>query len=164
MNEAKIHMLFNHFPIIGSILCLLLLGYALISKKQDIITAALGLLVLVALLTIPAMLSGEGAEEIVEEMQGVNHDQIHEHEEMGEKAFILLEISGALALISLIGYRMKSGFTRIATLATFVTLLGASVLMGLTGSEGGKIRHPELSGTTAAPASGGEQENGEDHD
>ena len=46
------------------------------------------------------MYTGEGAEEIVEDMPTVGHHIIHEHEELAEKFAILMYITGFFGLIS----------------------------------------------------------------
>ncbi len=86
MNDAHLHLLFNHYPIIGTLFGVLFLGYGLFAKNKSILHAGLLLLFLMALLAIPTQLTGEGAEEIVEEL-GVDHDVIHAHEEAAELAF-----------------------------------------------------------------------------
>lgn len=166
MNQAHIHLLFNHFPIIGSIIAVLVLLSGIILKNQTVRYVAYGLFVFALLTTVPAFLSGEGAEEIVEAYPGVSHDIIHEHEEGAEAALWLMVISGVLAgIVFYLEYsaNLLASKVRIALLA--IALVNV-LFMARAGNSGGKIRHPELSGTviSAQPDSAGEKHEAEEHD
>ncbi len=54
-------------------------------------------MVFLALVTVPVYLSGEPAEEIVEDLAGVPHAFIEEHEEIAKVTLIATEVIGALA-------------------------------------------------------------------
>jgi len=155
MNQAHLHLLFNHFPVIGTILCLLLLLFALMRKSDELKRASLGGLVLISLLTIPAFLTGEPAEELVENLPGVSHALIEAHEKAALVAFIALGITGALALVGLIWFRNR---TTLPTWLIAAALLLTSVSVGLmarTGNLGGEIRHTEIRTGAAATTPGG---------
>ena len=146
MNEAHLHLLLNHFPIIGTLFGGLFLAYGLFAKNKSILHAGLLLLFLMALLAIPTQLTGEGAEEIVERL-GVDHEVIHEHEEAAELAIWFMSGLGLLALVTLLISRRTSGRDTVlrglyvATLAFSVVVF---VMMARVGSLGGEIRHTEV--------------------
>ena len=83
MNAAQIHLLSNHIPLALPFIGILILLISIFIKSD--IAKRIGYLILVlgGLFTIPTFLSGEGAEEIVEQI-GRSHDLIHEHEESAE--------------------------------------------------------------------------------
>jgi hypothetical protein len=142
MDEVQIHLLFNHFPVIGNLIFLFILLYGLISRNDTIQRLSLVGLVVVGVLTIPAFLSGEGAEHTVEKL-GVSHDIIHEHEEHAETAFLVGMISAGLALITLVLEKLG---LRIRALI-WLTLIASTLTLGLmviTAKDGGLIRHTEL--------------------
>lgn len=156
MNQAHLHLLLNHFPVIGAILCLLLLLFALMRKSTELKRASLGGLVLISLLTIPAYLTGEPAEKLVEHLPGVSEALIESHEEAALVAFIALGLTGALALVGLIWFRRR---TTLPTWLTAAALLLTSVSVGLmarTANLGGEIRHTEIRASAAVTAPGGE--------
>jgi hypothetical protein len=70
---------------------------------------ALVLVVASAPIAIPTYLTGEPAEHLLSEADPANfsHELSHAHEEMAEKAFIASEVAGALALITLIRWRVR---------------------------------------------------------
>ena len=143
MNEAHLHLILNHVPILGSLFGLLLLLVAVFRRNESLIRAALVTLVVTALLTIPTQLTGEGAEEIVEHRPGVSHALIHEHEEAAELSFWVMEVTGVLALATLL-LRVRSHAR--GSLLTYLILAGAVVSFGLlarAGNLGGQILHPE---------------------
>ncbi len=82
MNQAHFHLLLNHAPIIGPAFGIAVLLAGFIFKSDPVKRAALGIFVLAALLAIPAFLTGEGAEEIVEKLPGVNETLMETHEDV----------------------------------------------------------------------------------
>jgi hypothetical protein len=144
MNEAHLHLLTNHFPIVGTIFSTLLLGYALIFKNITIKNTALTIFVITGLLSIPAYTSGEGAEEILKSIGQDNHHFINEHQELAETGMLLCV---SIALLSLGLLLMRKNPKRYFRILTFIVLLGGiinSSLMLVVGNTGGEIRHTEI--------------------
>lgn len=168
MNQAHLHLLLNHLPILGALFGLLILAGGFFLKNGAVKRTALGMFVLSAILAIPAYLTGEGAEEVVENLPGVSENLIEAHEEM---ANIFLWMVGALGLISLAtlytDLKSKKMAPMLYTL-TFVAAIGTMIFAQQVGTSGGEIRHTEIrSGATTAgiengPA--GSQENSDEDD
>lgn len=151
MNQAHLHLLFNHLPILGTLFGLLILAGGFFLKNNTVKRTALGLFVLSAIFAIPAYLTGEGAEEIVESLPGVTENLIEAHEEM---ANIFLWMVGALGVVSLVtfytDYKSKKIAPMLYTL-TFVAAIGTMIFAQQVGASGGEIRHTEIrNGATAA--------------
>ena len=68
MNQAHYHLLVNHLPIIIPIIGFLVMLGGIIFKSNDIKKAAFLIFVLGAICTFPAAATGDGAEEIVENL------------------------------------------------------------------------------------------------
>ena len=147
MNPTHIHLLLNHFPIIGTLIGSAILLYSII-KKQDTgkITGAF-IIVIMAIIAIPVLLTGEPAEESVEHLSGISKALIHDHEEASEKAFWLMEITGVFSLLAIVLYKIKSAFAPKAFLVAFIFSSITFFAMAWAGNLGGKIRHPEISDT-----------------
>ena len=62
----------NHVPVIGTAFGLAMVGWALLRRSEELKKISLGVFVIVALLGIPAYLTGEPAEELVENLPGVS--------------------------------------------------------------------------------------------
>ena len=71
MSWAHIHLALNHVPVIGLPIVVLLLLWGLVRRNAELIRAAFGLLVLLALVTLVVQLTGEPAEDLVEGLPGV---------------------------------------------------------------------------------------------
>jgi uncharacterized membrane protein len=148
MNAAQIHLALNHAPLFLSIIGGVILILGLIRKNESFKTIALYMLVAAALFTAPVFLTGEGTEELIENLPGVNEGAIEEHEEMAKIAMIIIAVTGAVALFGLflkkneIISKFVFGAAVILSLASFGT-------MAQTAHLGGLIRHSELQNGTA---------------
>ena len=144
MNAAHIHLVLTHWPIVGTMLTLLILVYAKIAQKKEVETLSYLLFILMTLFTIPVFVSGGGAEEIVENLPGVTEGAIHEHEELAEVALNLMIALGILALATFTLLRLKK---KVAGIFSWITLVLAIVVSGVfvrVGNLGGQIRHTEM--------------------
>src|SRR5439155_654794 len=101
MDFPHLHLLLNHFPIIGTIVGLGLFFSSVIVKNEDIQLSSLVVFVAMALLTIPAFITGVGAQEKIVGDAGISNDVIQRHEGSAELAVWFMEITGALAVIAL---------------------------------------------------------------
>ena len=147
MNPTHIHLLLNHFPIVGTLIGSAILLYSII-KKQDAgkITGTF-IIVIMAIIAIPVLLTGEPAEGSVKHLSGISKALIHDHEEASEKAFWLMEITGVFSLLAIVLYKIKSTFTPKAFLVAFAFSAITFFAMAWAGNLGGKIRHPETMST-----------------
>jgi len=144
MNWAHVHLIINHIPVIGIGLLILLFIGAIVRKNKGLITVALAFIILISLATIPVYLTGEPAEEVVEDMPGISEELIEEHEEQAEIAFILVEVAGGLALITLIARRYSDKLGQRLVILTLLVLIVSGGLIGWTANLGGKIHHEEI--------------------
>lgn len=144
MNDAHLHMVVNHFPIIGTIFGLGILLTGIFMKNNVIKNVAYVLFVVAGIFAAVSMTTGEGAEEMAEKLPSVTDQIIHEHEEMAEKLAIVLY---ALGLVSLIGLYANLKNHAKASLVSYlaVAIAIAGVFLGKqTGTTGGEIRHTEI--------------------
>jgi len=144
MDATHLHLVLTHFPIIGTLLGVGILGYGQFSKNDDIKKVALVTFVLMAILTIPVFLTGEDAEETVEHIAGVSEQLIKNHEELAEKAIWLMGLLGVLALVSLFAIIKKLSFAKTLVLVTLITSVVTFGLFAQVGNLGGVIRHSEI--------------------
>ena len=156
MNDAHLHMVVNHFPIIGTIFGLGILVTGMILKNNSVKNTAYILFAVAAIFAAFSMGTGEGGEELVEDMPNIGHQIIHEHEEIAEKFAVILYVTGFFGLVSLFTSYKKYRF---ATLFSFITLalaIVAGVLTKSVGTSGGEIRHTEIR-TNIISTTGAEQ-------
>jgi len=144
MNDAHLHLVVNHFPIIGTILGLGILVSGIVIKNNAIKNTAYVVFIVVAIFAFLSMATGEGAEEIVEDMPNIGKQIIHEHEEMAEKLAVVLYVLGIVSLIGLYSnLKNNSKATIISYIAVVIASLSA-LLAQQTGTTGGEIRHTEI--------------------
>lgn len=144
MNPAHIHLALNHVPVVAVIIGVLLLGIGLGRHSADLVRAGLVTFVVAAVLTLPVFFSGEGAEDVVEDLPGVTEHLVEEHEEAGEAAAIAFAVLGVVALGVLVLYRRDDDVPQHAVLAALVVGLVVGVLMVRAANLGGQIRHTEI--------------------
>lgn len=144
MNGAQAHVFVNHVPIIGLIFSAALTVYGLARGSDELKKAGLWAFVLAGLSALPAFWTGEPAEEVIEHLEGVSEELIHEHEEAAEKALAAALVLGAAALAFLAAaWRTKALSSKAAPV---VLALSAPVfaVVAWAAHLGGLIRHPEL--------------------
>jgi uncharacterized membrane protein len=114
------------------------------TKSSATKIAAYHVLILSALGAVVAYLTGEGAEETVENIQGVAENAIEAHEEFAMFALISLICTGIASILGVILTLKKSSFAnKISMVILFLALVGFG-LVARTGYLGGKIRHTEV--------------------
>lgn len=147
MEPALAHNLFNHLPIIGATIGFVIVGVSFFMKNKTIRNVGLLTFAVMALAAFPANYTGEEAEERIENFSGVNHDQIHVHEEMTEIILPLAGIGAFLALV-LVFAESRIGKAAPIVLVAFYVVAAFQVVQAIrAGHEGGKIRRPELLNT-----------------
>ncbi len=155
INQAHLHLMLNHVPVLGSVVALLLLGSGLLGKSRALLTAGLVAMLVVGVVTIPVFISGEPAEEVVEHQPHVSESAIHEHEEMAESARWAALAGGLFALLALLLGRDRDRYPGWTGITGALLSLATVVLMALTANLGGKVAHPELRGDGLLPFGNG---------
>jgi len=146
MNATHLHLILNHFPVIGTLVGIGVIFHGYITRSEEIKKTALWIWTAMAVIAIPVYLTGESAEEAVEHLAGVSESLIHEHEEMAELAIWLMEALGAFSFLSLVIYRVFPSASRGKVIFVVATCLSLAVfgVMARTGYLGGQISHAEL--------------------
>lgn len=143
MNQAHLHMLFNHFPIIGLFFGIGILTYGIIKKQTILINTAYVIFIICMIMGKATMMTGEGAEDIVEEL-GISHKIIHEHEELAEGFMKILYGLGLFSIVGLVLNKRKHPKTIYITYIVLVLSIIAAFLSKSVGTSGGEIRHTEI--------------------
>ena len=149
INAAHWHLVLNHLPVVGSVAALLLIGWAFIKNTDESKRIALTALVLVALVVIPAFLTGEPSERHVKGLRDISSRWMSNHEAAAEAALWMAVSVGLLALGALTGFRKARSIPRWAIGVLLVLNLVVCGLMTRTANYGGKIHHPEIRTYTA---------------
>lgn len=166
MNQAHFHLMVNHFPVILSIVGVLVLLAGFVLKTETTKRVGYVLLVASSLFSLAAMQSGEGAEDVVERAQVAEERFIEPHEEVAEVFAVLSYVLGGISLIGFWASWTKKAFANVILIAA-VLLGGVTIFFAQqVGTTGGEIRHTEIrAGATSDPAQPSSSEAYEDdHD
>lgn len=144
MNDAHWHLVVNHFPIIATFFGFGILIAGIVFKNNAIKNSAYFVFITAAMFAYASMYTGEGAEEIVEDMPNIGHQIIHEHEELAEKLAILLYVLGGFSALGLFLNNKKHGKSNLVSYLTAFVAIGAIYVAVLVGNSGGEIRHTEI--------------------
>lgn len=156
-DAAHLHLMINHFPIIGTLIGGLLMAYALLRRDESLQRVVLVMWLSLAAMTPLVMKTGEEAEERVEKMAGMSGNMIHEHEESAELSLWLMIGLGIASLVTLVLGKMKYKGNSFA-ISAFVLSLIVIGSMIRTGYLGGQIRHTEIPDVNTSVNSGSEEE------
>jgi len=149
-NAAHLHLLVNHLPILLPVLGLTILIIGIVFKSEIVKRISLGMFIFSGIFAFMAFSTGEGAEEIAEELKR-SHDLIHEHEEAAE-TFALL--SYLLAFFSIVAFWFNWKKHPFSALASYIVMLLSVVVIYFsypTGQTGGEITHPEVGNNFEIP-------------
>ncbi|HEU4700056.1 MAG TPA: hypothetical protein VFS40_12815 [Gemmatimonadales bacterium] len=175
LSPLHLHLMLNHLPLFGSVFILLVLLWAWVRRSREGMRLGLWLAVLLALATIPVYLTGEPAEDQLRAFDpSAPRRLMHEHEESGERGFIFVLVTGAVALVALWATRRREEHRTVPVagpdarpdavavdavvvepspaaqgrgawpLVVMVCLIVAFYLFAYAALLGGQIRHPEL--------------------
>lgn len=150
MNETYLHLTLTHFPIVASLVAVVLLFSGYIQKNAPITKTALYLLVVIALATLVVNYTGEEAEEFVENLPGYSHAAIHAHEEVAEWAVKLMMATGLGAAVALFAFRRIPKSVNLLVLLVLLLNLVSCGFLVWAGKKGGEIRHTEISQPAAS--------------
>lgn len=167
LSWAHVHLLLNHFPIVGAIIALMIFIVGLARRSKALKQTSYWTFFLMALTAIAVFYSGTQAVQAVEGLPNVTEAVIHRHREVGEWSLIGIEIAGALGLAGILLYRRA----KLAPAWFNITFLGiaiaATTLVFWAGLHGGTIRHTEIRGELNAlmlSTESFEHEDGDGHD
>lgn len=165
MEIAYLHLVTNHIPIIGVPFALAVLIIGIWRKSDDLKAVAFLIFAFLGAATLAVYFLGQGGEDFIEELPGVSHDAIEDHEEFAIYPLISVLIAAVVSLFALIRY---GGFSRLLRrtantdvsrsfpgwlpMAVLAIGLISAALLGYVGRLGGVIRHPEFHGGVAASA------------
>jgi uncharacterized membrane protein len=152
MNGSHWHLVVNHLPIIFPIVGVIVLVTGLISKSEAVKRTAFMIFIFSAFASIAAMTTGEGAEEVVEKINGVTENYIKIHEETAETFTILSYILGGISLLGLWASFKQKTYSYIISIAISVFAFVILFFAKQTGTTGGEIRHTEIRNGNNVPA------------
>ena len=148
-NLEHIHLLLNHVPTIGSVVVLGLLLVAYIRRDEGLKLVGLEVLFAIALLTLPAYMTGVAAFQKLRDEPGVSATAIRLHQDVALYGFTWMEFAGFIGWVALWQARRHGRAARGLVATSTALLIVAFIVMARAANLGGDIRHPELGGVVA---------------
>jgi len=155
MDFVHIHLLLNHFPVIGSVIGFGLFLTSFFGKNGGLRQGSLIVFAAVALIAIPVFASGKGAQLMLQGKPGISDAFVQRHEGAAMLALWFLEATGALALAGLWQLHCRARMARWNLMAVLVFSSLTVGLMVRTGNTGGEISHTEVRASQEATPSEG---------
>ena len=146
MNVAHLHLITTHLPVCGTALGLGLLLWAAFRRSGELQRTALGVLLLAALLALPAYFSGEPAARLLRSAPGVVRETVDRHFEVAQLGLGSVLVLGGGALASLVAFRKRTTLPAWNLLLLVMLAWLSAGLLFWTASLGGQVRHPEIRG------------------
>ena len=144
MNNAHLHLVVNHLPIIFPIVGVIILLIGIFSNSEVSKRNAYIVFILGALASIAAMATGENAEDAVENIQGASENLIHQHEEAAEIFAGLSYFLGGISLLALLSSSRDFALNKIIAFIVLIIAAASLYFAQEAGRTGGEIRHTEI--------------------
>jgi len=144
MNDAHLHLVLNHFPIIVPVVGLLVLLGGLVFRSDAVKRTAYFIFILGAVATYPTLETGGGAKQIVQQLPGIEKEVIKTHIHAAKTFSQLSYVLGALSLLGLWANFKQKSFSNMLSIVTVVLSVVVLFFAKQTGTTGGEIRHTEI--------------------
>lgn len=151
LSIAHIHLLVNHFPIIGSIFILILFLIALIFKDIFLQKLSLWFLAGIALSTAVAYVSGNGTKRAVQGLSQVSDTTITAHEQAARYGLIIMFLAGIVSVGGILFYRKRPILPLYFRITVLMILFVSVAVLTYVGLLGGQIMHPEIRSLIVLP-------------
>lgn len=148
MNNAHLHLVVNHLPIVFPVVAIILILAGIITKSTSTRRNAYAVFIMGAVASAIAMATGEGAEEVVEHIAGISEQLIKKHEEAAELFAGFSYFVGAVSAFALFSEIKNLKFSKLLSFFVLVLSLVMMYFAQEAGRTGGEIRHTEIRNTT----------------
>jgi hypothetical protein len=151
-NLPHLHLLLNHVPTVGATVALGLLIVAFIRRDEPLKLVGLEVLFAIALLTLPAYMTGVAAFQKLRNQPGISDAAIRLHQDVALYGFTWMEFAGFIGWVALWQARRRGRAAAGMVIAATVLTTVALVVMAQAANLGGDIRHPEIRAAVSSDA------------
>jgi hypothetical protein len=144
INWAHVHLMINHFPVVGIFFVQAVLLCGLVRKKNDFTVFSFALFIALALIAGVVFWTGDGAEDVAKKLPEVSERLIANHEDAADVSLTLLSILGSCGIAGLFFNRRNGAIPKWLVIVVLIVSLAADVSVGITAYRGGLIRHTEI--------------------
>ena len=101
MNTPHLHLLINHVPTVGTVIAVAILILSFLRKNEGMRRVSFELFCVIALITLPAYLSGVGTQLVLEQQPDVSPVLIATHHDAALIASLFMVLTGGAAWLAL---------------------------------------------------------------
>jgi hypothetical protein len=144
MNAPHFHLLLNHIPVIGITFGVILFIISYLFRTLSLERAGLVLFILAAAMAVPSYFTGEGAEDAVENIAGLDSSMIEQHESWAGTYIWFDVVLGVLScFVFWLSWRKWPyiQYAYVSLLFIAISCVGISLPVA---NSGGEIRHTEI--------------------
>ncbi len=142
-NQAHLHLLMNHFPVIGFTFALIVAIYACLRKSFEGARISWLISIIAGAMALPTYLTGSGAAKVLKKFPEVVRSTIGPHADMGTYGLYVALAAAALALVAMIISFYKEEQARKLMIPILLMQILSFLVLGYASHLGGEIRHPE---------------------
>lgn len=144
MDAVHLHLALNHFPIILPVVGVLVMLGGIFLRTEAVKRTAFAIFISGGMLTIPAFVTGEASEDSIENLSGINEQDIETHEDTVKKFALSSYFLGIFAVFGLWSSLKNKSYAPTTSITAVMVALVVIFLAKQTGTSGGEIRHPEI--------------------
>ena len=142
-NLSHLHLLLNHFPTTGMVIAVGLFLLAITKNSEDLRRASFAVFFAIALLSLPAYMTGYAALDSVDNRPAIDLEAIHRHQSSALLALVFIEVTGVVAWFALWRSRRSPASPRVSAAVLLLSIVTLA-LMASTANVGGEILHDEI--------------------
>ena len=150
MSAAHLHLITNHFPLIGLFFATVLMSWGLLGRVPDFFRAGLVVSVIAGVFAVPTYLSGEPAEKELDHQPGFSQ-RVEEHEEAAEFGIWCIALTALASAAGFVQLSRKRRLEQRWMVALTLLALFSLTVIGRTSYLGGQISHPEIRDVADTP-------------
>jgi uncharacterized membrane protein len=139
MDATKLHLIFNYFPLAGTVIGPIVLIYGTRRRSEKTQKIGLGILILTAILTIVVFGTGEAAGKGADLLIGQVWTNIQGHRASALPAFAVIETTGIFAFFGLINLMRKKALTQWLVIMVLLLSVASIALTARTAHLGRSI-------------------------
>lgn len=144
MNEVHLHLLVNHFPIIGLFFGFFILLFGIIKNNSTLKSTAYIIFIFCTIMGKISMMTGSKAEPMTEKITEIIHEDIHVHADKASLFMKPLYILGLVSVFGLVSIVKKRENDKFVSICVFLIAAICIFLSKDVGTSGGEIRHTEI--------------------
>lgn len=144
MNDVHLHLLVNHFPIIGLFFGFLILLFGILKNNPTLKSTTYIIFIFCTIMGKISMMTGGKAAQMTKTIEEISRDHIRTHAgdaSLFMKPLYILGLVSIFGLVSIVKKRESEKFV------SYCVILIAAICMFLSknvGTSGGEIRHIEI--------------------